>query len=62
MIHLCHPGKFSNIFLAIGSLYLEENSLWLLEKYLESSGIQKLMIEEEIFGPALLEWWKLYKW
>ena len=53
-IQLCHPEKFSNIFLGIGGFHLKKVVIGCLGAYLESSGIQNIMVEEEIFGSAVV--------
>ena len=53
-IQLCHPEKFNNIFLGIRGFHLEKVVIGCLGAYLESSGIQNLMVEEEIFGPTVV--------
>ena len=50
-IQLLYQQKFSNIFLGIGSFHLEKVVIC-LNTYLESSGIQNLLIEEKIYGPV----------
>ena len=53
-IQLRHPDKFDNIFLGIGGFHLEKVVISCLGVYLESSGIDSLMVEEEIFGPEVI--------
>ena len=45
---------FSNIFLGIGGLHLEQVVIGCLGTYLESSGIQNLLVEEKAYGPAVV--------
>ena len=44
-IQLLYPQKFSNIFLGIGGFHLEKVVIGYLGTYLESSGIQNLLVE-----------------
>ena len=49
-----YPQKFSNIFLGIGGFLLEKVVIGCLGAYLESSGIQNLLVEEKVYGPAVV--------
>ena len=51
---LLHPQKFSNIFLGIGGFHLEKVVIGCLGTYLESSDIQNLLVEEKVYGPAVI--------
>ena len=53
-IQLCHPNKFSNIFLDIGGFHLEQVVNGRLVENLESSGIQNLVDEEEVCGSTVV--------
>ena len=53
-IQLCQPDKFSNIFLGIGGFHLEKVIIGCLGAYLETSGIQNIFVEHEIFGPGVV--------
>ena len=53
-IQLLYPQKFSNIFLGIDGFYLEKTVISYLGTYLESSGIQNLLVEENVYGPAVI--------
>ena len=53
-IQLLYPQKFSNIFLGIDGFYLEKTVISYLGTYLESSGIQNLLVEENVYGPEII--------
>ena len=53
-IQLLYPQKFSNIFLGIGGFHLEKVVIGCLGTYLESSGIKNLLVEEKVYGPAVV--------
>ena len=53
-IQLLYPQKFSNIFLGIGDFDLEKAAIGCLGTYLESSGIQNLLVKEKVYGPAVV--------
>ena len=53
-IQLLYPQKFSNIFLGIDGFYLEKTVISYLGTYLESSSIQNLLVEEKVYGPAVI--------
>ena len=55
-IQLLYPQsyKVSNIFLGIGGFHLEKVVIGCLGTYLESSGIQNLLVEEKVYGPAVV--------
>ena len=53
-IHVSYPQKFSNIFLGIVSFYLEKLIIRSLNRYLKSSSIQNMLVEEKIYGPAVV--------
>ena len=53
-IQLLYPEKFSNIFLGIGGFHLEKVVIGCLGTYLECSGINHLLVEEKVFGPAVV--------
>ena len=53
-IHTSYPQKFSNIFLGIVSFYLEKLIIRSLNRYLKSSSIQNMLVEEKIYGPAVV--------
>ena len=54
-IQLWYPQKISNIFLGIGGFHLEKVVIGWLGTYLESSVIQNLLVEEKIYGPAVVK-------
>ena len=49
-----YPEKFSNISLRIGGFHLQKVVIGCLRAYLDSNGIQNLMVEEEISGAAFV--------
>ena len=51
-ILLLYPQKFNNMFLGIGGFHLEKVVISCLGTYLESSGIQNLLVEEKVYGPG----------
>ena len=53
-IQLSYPQKFSNIFLGIGGFHLEKVVIGCLGTYLKSSGIQNLLVEEKVYGRAVV--------
>ena len=53
-MQLLHSQKFSNIFLGIGGFYLEKIVIGCFGTYLESSGIQNLLVKEKVYGPAVV--------
>ena len=53
-IQLLYPQKFSNIFLGIDGFHLEKVVIDCLGTYLESIGIQNLLVEEKVYGPAVV--------
>ena len=53
-IQLLYPQKISNIFLGIGGFHLEKVVIVCLGTYLESSGIQNLLVKEKVYGPAIV--------
>jgi hypothetical protein len=53
-IQLLYPEKFSNIFLGIGGFHLEKVVIGCLGSYLECSGIHHILVEEKVFGPAVV--------
>ena len=53
-IQLIYPEKFADIFLGIGGFHLEKVVIGCLGSYLECSGIQHQLVEEKVFGPAVV--------
>ena len=53
-IQLLYPQKFSNIFPGIGGFHLEKVVNGCLGTYLESSGIQNLLVKEKVYEPAVV--------
>ena len=53
-ILLLYPQKFSIMFLGIGGFHLEKVVIGCLGTYLESSGIQNLLVEEKVYGPGVV--------
>ena len=53
-MQLLYPQKFSIIFLGIGGFHLKKVVIGCLSTYLESSGIQNLLVEEKVYGPAVV--------
>ena len=54
-IQLHYPKKFDNLFLGLEGSHLEKIVIGCLGQYLEKSGIDSLMVEEEIFGPGVIK-------
>ena len=52
-LQLNNPDKFSNIFLGIGGFHLEKIVIACCGKYLEESGIDSVLVENEVFGPKI---------
>ena len=55
-LQLLNPKKFENIFLGLGGFHLEKVVIGCLGAYLESSGIQHLLVEERVYGPAVVNY------
>ena len=53
-IQLLHSEKFKNIFLGIGGFHLEKVIIGCLGSYLVPSGIQHILVEEKVYGPAVV--------
>lgn len=53
-IQLSDPDKFNNIFLGIGGFHLEKVVIGCLGSYLEKSGIKEVFVEQEVFGPGVV--------
>ena len=53
-IQLLYPQELSNILFGIGGFHLEKVVIGCLGTYLESSGIQNLLVEEKVYGPAVV--------
>ena len=49
------PGKFDNIFSGIGGFHLEKVINGCIGKYLEASGIESVLVENEIFGQGVVK-------
>ena len=54
VIQLLYSQKISHIFLGIGDVHLEKVVIGCLGMYLESSDIQNLLVEEKVYGPAVV--------
>ena len=53
-LQLFKPEKFQNIFLGIGGFHMEKVILACCGKYLEESGIGAVLVENEIYGPGVI--------
>ena len=51
-LQLQNPVQLSNIFLGIGGFHLEKNLLACCVVYLEGTGVENILVENEIFGPV----------
>ena len=54
-LQLLNPNKFANIFLGIGGFHLEKIIISCCGKYLEESGIDTGLVENEIYGLAVVK-------
>ena len=50
-LQLLNQQKFANIFLGIGGFHMEKVVISCCGKYLEDSGIDSVLVENEIYGP-----------
>ena len=53
-LQLLNPNKFANIFLGIGGFHMEK-VISCCRKYLEESGIDTVLVENEIYGIAVVK-------
>ena len=53
-LQLLNPDAFSNIFLGLGGFHLEKVIIACCGKYLEESGVDIIFVENEIFGPSVV--------
>ena len=53
-LQLLNPDAFSNIFLGLGGFHLEKVITACCGKYLEESGVDIIFVENEIFGPSVV--------
>ena len=51
-MQLLNPNLFQNIFLGLGGFHTEKIVLACLGTYLKESGIEQILVENEIFGPV----------
>ena len=51
-LQLLNPNLFQNIFLGLGGFHTEKIVLACLGTYLKESGIEQILVENEIFGPV----------
>ena len=51
-LQLQNPIKFGNIFLGIGGFHLEKILLACYRVYLEGTGVENMLFNNEIFGPV----------
>ena len=54
-LQLPNPNKFANIFLGIGGFHMEKVIIGCCGKYLEESGIDIVLVENEIYGLAVVK-------
>ena len=47
-----NPVQFGNIFLGTGGFHLEKNLLACCGVYLEGTGVENILVENEIFGSV----------
>ena len=53
-LQLLNPDGFSNIFLGLGGFHTEKVLIACCGKFLENIGIDSVLVENEIFGPAVV--------
>ena len=51
-LQMLNPTEFGNIFLGLGGFHTEKVFIACCGVYLESIGVEKVFVENEIFGPA----------
>ena len=51
-LQMLNPIRFGNIFLGLGGFHTEKVFIACCGVYLESTGFEKVFLENEIFGPA----------
>ena len=54
-IQLLSPDSFDNVFLELGGCHMEKVVMTCPGKYLKGTGIDKVLINTEIYGPISLE-------
>lgn len=54
-IQLLRPNEFDNIFLGLGGFHTEKVLLACIGKYIENIGVEEILVENEIFGPAVVK-------
>ena len=54
-LQLSDPDGFSNIFNGLGGFHIEKVIISCIGKFLEESWIENIFIENEIFGPGVVE-------
>ena len=54
-IQLLSPDSFDNVFLGLGGFHMEKVVTACLGKYLKGTGIDKVLINTEIYGPISIE-------
>ena len=45
------PARFENIFLDLGGFHTEKVMISCCGKYLEDTGIDSILVENEVYGP-----------
>ena len=53
-LQLLKPKEFGNIFLGLGGFHMEKIVIACLGKFLEESGVNSVFVENEIFGPVVV--------
>ena len=62
-LQLLNPDDFSNTFLGLGGFHMEKVVIACCGKFLENVGIDSVLVENEVFGPAVIyriEWRELH--
>ena len=50
-LQLLDPARFDNIFLGLGGFHTEKVMIACCGKYLEDTGIDSILVENEVYGP-----------
>lgn len=50
-LQLLEPARFDNIFLGLGGFHLEKVIIACCGKYLEDTGIERVLVANEVYGP-----------
>ena len=50
-LQLLDPARFDSIFLGLGGFHTEKVMIACCGKYLEDTGIDSILVENEVYGP-----------